>query len=83
MVKLEIVNMNYIENQDLLTSIRQRLVEAMKYSGKTLTEIAKAAHISPNAVSAYIHKSKMPSLETFALICDAIDVSADEILGLK
>ena len=75
--------MSYSENQNLPAMIRQRLVEAMKYSGKTLTEIAKAAHVSPNAISAYIHKNKMPSLETFARICDAIDASADEILGLK
>ena len=75
--------MKYVDDQNLSNSIRHRLIEAIKYSGKTQTEIAKAAHITPNAVSGYIHKDKMPSLETFALICEAIDTSADEILGLK
>ena len=75
--------MKFVENKNLPDSIRQRLVDAIKYSGLTQTEIAKRAHITSNAVSGYIHKNKMPSLETFALICEAIDVSADEILGLK
>ena len=75
--------MEHADNQDLHTNIRQRLVEAIKYSGMSQTEIAKKAHVTSNAVSGYIHKNKLPTLETFALICEAIDVSADEILGLK
>ena len=75
--------MNNTENQDLSSSIRNRLIEAIKYSGMTHTAIAKKAHVTPNAISGYIHKGKLPTLETFALICDAIDVSSDEILGLK
>lgn len=75
--------MNYIENKGLPESIKHRLIQAIKVSGMTQTEIAKKAHITSASLSDYIHKSKMPSLETFALICDAIDISADEILGLK
>ena len=75
--------MNNIENNDLSARIKHRLIEAIKFSGMSQTEIARKAHISSATLSDYIHKDKMPSLETFALICNAIDVSADEILGLK
>lgn len=75
--------MNYVENKNLTDSIKHRLIEAIKFSGMSQTEIAKKAHITSATLSDYIHRNKMPSLETFALICDAIDVSADEILGLK
>lgn len=34
-------------------------------------------------VSKYLRLDKFPSLETFANICEILDVSADEILGLK
>ncbi len=75
--------MIYVKDKNLEDSIRHRLVEAIKLSGMTQTEIAKKAHITSASLSDYIHKTKMPSIETFALICDAIDVSADEILGLR
>lgn len=75
--------MNYVENKGLQESIKHRLIEAIKFSGMSQTEIAKKAHITSASLSDYIHKTKMPSIETFALICDAIDTSADEILGLK
>lgn len=60
--------------------IKKRLIEAIKLSGLSQTEIAKRAHITSATLSDYIHKNKLPSLETFALICKAIDVSADDIL---
>ncbi len=75
--------MIYVKDKGLEDSIKHRLIEAIKLSGMTQTEIAKRAHITSATLSDYIHKKKMPSLETFALICDTIDVSADDILGLK
>ena len=72
-----------IQDKTLQESIRHRLIEAIKLSGITQTEIAKKACITSASLSDYIHKGKLPTLETFARICDAIDVSADEILGLS
>lgn len=69
-------------DNNLQESIRKRLIEAIKFSGMTQREIAKKIKISDATLSDYIHKKKMPSLETFALLCNALDVSADEILGL-
>ena len=75
--------MNYTENKNLSDSIHRRLIDAINFSGMTKTEIARKVGITSATISSYIHKNKMPSVETFALICEAIDVSADEILGLK
>lgn len=63
-------------------SIRKRLVEAIKFSGMSQKTIAQKANISDATLSDYIHKKKLPSLETFARLCDVLDVSADELLGL-
>ena len=75
--------MNLLKDKNLQESIRARLIEAIKLSGQTQTEIAKKACITSASLSDYIHKGKLPTLETFARLCEAIDVSADEILGLS
>lgn len=63
--------------------IRKRFLEAIKYSGMTNTYIAKQAHISVSMLTDYKNKGKLPSLVTFAKICEIIDADANEILGLK
>ena len=66
-----------------LNEIQAKLREAINTSGMTQTEIARQLGISPNTVSKYMRLNKFPSLETFANLCKVLDVSADEILGLK
>ncbi len=46
-------------------------------------EIAERAGINPSTVSKYLRLNKYPAIDTFANICEILDVSADEILGLK
>ena len=75
--------MNLLKNKNLQESIRTRLIEAIKLSGMTQTEIAKKACITSASLSDYIHKGKLPTLETFARLCDTLDISADDILGLR
>lgn len=67
-------------DENIQESIRKRLIDAIKTSGISQREIARRAKISDATLSDYIHKKKLPSLETFALLCDAMDVSSDEIL---
>jgi len=67
-----------IENQ-----IRKRLVEAIQQSGLTNTAIAKQVNIHVSMITDYKNTSKLPSLVNFCLLCKVLDVSADEILGLK
>lgn len=60
-----------------------RLRQAIKDSHMTYAEIARQLQISANTVSKYMRLNKFPSLETFANLCKILDVSADDILGLK
>ncbi|MCD7728998.1 MAG: helix-turn-helix domain-containing protein [Clostridia bacterium] len=63
--------------------IKKRLREELKYSGLTTVEIAKRIGVSPEMVTQYITTDKLPKLDTFAVLCRELDLSADYILGLK
>ena len=49
----------------------------------TQKEIANAINVSSGTISKYMRIDKYPSLDTFANLCKVLDVSSDEILGLK
>lgn len=66
-----------------LKEIQKRLREEIKNSSFSQKEIAEKLGINPSTVSKYIRLDKYPSLDTFANLCEILDVSADEILGLK
>lgn len=70
----------YMKN---IVEIQKRLREAIQYSHITQKELAEKLGINPSTVSKYMRLDKYPSLDTFANICEILDVSADEILGLK
>jgi len=59
------------------------LRDAIKYGDITQKELAEKLGINPSTVSKYMKQDKYPSLDTFANICEILDISADEILGLK
>ena len=67
----------------LINEIQKRLREAIRTSGIAQKEIAERAGVNPSTISKYMRLDKYPSIDTLALICKAIDVSSDEILGLK
>ena len=66
-----------------IIEIQKRLREAIKYGNVTQKELAEKLGVNPSTVSKYMNQNKYPSLDTFANICEILDVSADEILGLK
>lgn len=63
--------------------IRERIAEAIRQSGMTQTELADKVGIKQPTIGQYLSGRAMPSLETFANLCRILDVSSDEILGLK
>ena len=65
-----------------IDEIQKRLREAIKYSNVLQKELAEKLSINPSTVSKYMRLDKYPSLDTFANICDILDLSADDILGL-
>ncbi len=72
-----------VETNKNTENIKKRIIEAIKFSGMSQRMIAKKINITDATLSDYIHKDKLPSLETFARLCEVLDVSADEILGLR
>lgn len=66
-----------------IKDIQKRLRDEIGASGMTQRELAEKLHINPSTVSKYMRLDKFPSLDTFANICEVLDVSSDEILGLK
>ena len=66
-----------------IEEIQKRLREAIEYSNLSQKEIAERLGVNPSTVSKYMRMDKFPSLDTFANLCEILDVSADESLGLK
>ena len=66
-----------------LSDIQNRLREEIKRSGLSQKEIAEKLGVNASTVSKYMRLDKFPSIETFANLCEILDVSSDEILGLK
>lgn len=66
-----------------IEDIQKRLREAIEYGAISQKELANKLGINPSTVSKYMRLDKYPSLDTFANICEILDVSADDILGLK
>lgn len=73
----------YDSNMIKADEIQERLREALQYSPISQKEIAKRLGVDPSTVSKYARGNAMPSLDIFANLCEILDVSADEILGLK
>ena len=68
---------------DKVSEIQNRLREEIKRSGLSQKEIAEKLGVNASTVSKYMRLDKFPSIETFANLCEILDVSSDEILGLK
>lgn len=73
----------YYSGMVKIEDIQRRMREEIRASGKSQKEIAARLGINPSTVSKYLRLDKYPSLDTFANLCEILDVSADEILGLK
>lgn len=66
-----------------LKNIQKRLREEIKSSNLSQKEIAEKLGINPSTISKYMKQDKFPAIDTFANLCDILDISADEVLGLK
>ncbi len=63
--------------------IKSRLKNEIKSSSMTIKEIASKVDISPEMITQYCTTKKLPRLDTFAKLCEVLQVSADYLLGLE
>ena len=66
-----------------LDQIRTRIIEAIKQSGLTQTEIANRLGIGQQTVSEYLRGKSLPALDTFANLCKILDVDSNDILCIN
>lgn len=66
-----------------IEEIQYKLREAINTATISKKELAERLGVSPSTISKYLHENKFPAIDTFANLCEILDVSADEILGLK
>ncbi len=66
-----------------LEDIRINLINAIKLSGLTQTELAKQVGISQATIGQYLSGRAMPALDTFAKLCSILDLDANEILCIS
>jgi len=63
-----------------LEQIREQLKIAIKQSGYRQSDIAKKIGVHHSAIGQYLSGRAMPALDTFANLCDVLDLDANEIL---
>ena len=77
--------LNFLEKEGkmiYLEEIRSNLQNAIKESGYTQKKIAQKLGYNPSSIGQYISGRAMPALDTFANLCDILDLDANEILCL-
>lgn len=62
------------------TAVAKRVAEGRKARGMTQEELAAMADVSPTHISVLERGVKLPNLDTFIAIANALDVSADYLL---
>ena len=72
-----------MESKVSIELIKKRLTEEIDASGVKYVDLAKQVGISSNMFTEYKTTKKMPSLETFAKICEVLDLDVNYVLGLK
>lgn len=76
------MNMKELSNIELEKRISNNLKREIELCGKPKSVIADELGISRPTLSQYLSGKVLPSLPTFAKLCEIIDCSADDILGL-
>ena len=66
-----------------IANIQTKLIESIKQSGLTQTEIARRIGVSQSAVAHYVKGDIIPSLDTFASLCKVLDLDANEVLCIN
>ena len=68
-----------IEIKDIQSRLREDINTRHIYQ----KELAKQLGVNPSTITRYMRNDIYPSIDTFANICRILDISSDDILGLK
>lgn len=60
-----------------------RFNEVLKNTDISQVELAEKCHIKTQNITNYKRGATVPSIETLYLICKALDISSDYLLGLS
>lgn len=63
-----------------LEQIRAKIIDAIKQSGLTQSELARRLGIGQQTVSEYLRGRSMPALDTLANLCALLDLDANDVL---
>ena len=63
--------------------IKEELAQAIRDSGMSQNWIVEKLGLRQQTISEYINDKTMTSLETFANLCDVLDLDANEILCIS
>ena len=66
-----------------MTTFGLRLKDVLEDRGMTYEDLAEKAYMSKMAIWYYINRDILPTADNLKAICEALDVSADYMLGLK
>lgn len=67
----------------VLKQIQEKIIQSIKESGLTQTELAKKLGIKQPTVGQYLSGRAMPALDTFANLCAILDLDPAEILCIS
>ncbi|MBR2384009.1 MAG: helix-turn-helix transcriptional regulator [Clostridia bacterium] len=65
-----------------IKQIQDNLIDALRHSNLTQTELAEKVGVKQSQISCYLHGKKLPSLDTFANICAVLDIDPTDILDI-
>lgn len=66
-----------------LEEIQKRLAQGIKHCSYTQTELANMLGIKQQTVSHYVKGDFTPALDTFANLCNVLDIDSNFILGIE
>lgn len=57
-----------------IKQIQQSIIDAIKQSEMTQTELAKAINVSTSTISKYVNGKSMPTIHNFFKLCKVLDL---------
>ena len=65
------------------SKFQEAIKEAIHYSGLSQSDVARRINVKPQTVHEYLTGKSMPAFDTFANLCQVLDLDPAEILCLK